>query len=29
MANIYNSVHNYCQKGEIFMLIDGDDELIG
>ena len=29
MANIYKAVHQFCEKGEILMIVDGDDELIG
>lgn len=29
LQNIYNAVHNHCKHGEIVMLVDGDDALIG
>jgi glycosyltransferase involved in cell wall biosynthesis len=29
MANIYDSVHQHCRKGELLVIVDGDDELIG
>ena len=29
MANIYNSVHSFCKEGEILIIVDGDDEMIG
>lgn len=29
MPNIYRAAHQFCQPHEIFMIIDGDDELIG
>ena len=29
MANIYYSVKKYFKKGEILMVVDGDDELVG
>jgi hypothetical protein len=29
MANIYKAVYQHCRKGEVLMIIDGDDELIG
>lgn len=29
MSNIYKAVYGYCKKGELLMVIDGDDELIG
>jgi len=25
MANIYKAVHGYCNKGEILLVVDGDD----
>ena len=28
-ANIYNAGHNHCKEGEIMVLLDGDDALIG
>ena len=27
--NIYNAANNYCKKEEIFVLLDGDDEIVG
>ena len=29
MYNIYRGVYDHCKKGEILLVIDGDDELIG
>ncbi len=29
LENIYNAIHYHCSAGEIVMLIDGDDALIG
>ena len=29
MANIYYSAKKYCREGEILMIVDGDDELVG
>jgi cellulose synthase/poly-beta-1,6-N-acetylglucosamine synthase-like glycosyltransferase len=28
-ANIYNAAHNICSLGEIMVLVDGDDSLVG
>lgn len=28
-ANLYMAAHEYCQPGEVMLLIDGDDALIG
>jgi hypothetical protein len=28
-ANIHMVAHNYCNQGEIMVLLDGDDALIG
>ena len=27
--NIFRSAHNHCKPGEIMVLIDGDDSIIG
>ena len=27
--NIYMAVHEHCELGEVMVLIDGDDALIG
>lgn len=29
MSNIYKAVYSHCQKGELLLIVDGDDELIG
>lgn len=29
MENIYRATHQHCKQGEILMVVDGDDELIG
>ena len=29
MLNIYKAVHSYCREGEIFIVVDGDDVLVG
>ena len=29
MANFYWAAHEFCKPYEIFMIVDGDDELIG
>ncbi len=29
LENIYNAVHYHCNAGEIVMLVDGDDALVG
>ena len=29
LNNIYDTVHNECQLGEIVAIVDGDDSLIG
>lgn len=29
MKNIYNAIHYHCNAGDIVMLIDGDDALVG
>lgn len=29
LANIYNAITNHCKSGEIVMLVDGDDSLLG
>ena len=29
LANIYNGITNYCKSGEIVMMLDGDDSLLG
>ena len=28
-ANIYKVAHNHCKEGEILVMLDGDDSLIG
>ena len=28
-ANVYMAAHEYCKEGEIMILLDGDDSLIG
>lgn len=27
--NLQNAAHNYCLAEDIFMIVDGDDELVG
>ena len=27
--NIYNATHNYCKLGEILVVMNGEDSLIG
>jgi glycosyltransferase involved in cell wall biosynthesis len=29
MPNIYKAAHDYCKPHEIFIIVDGDDELVG
>ncbi len=29
LENIYKAVHYHCSAGEIVMLVDGDDALVG
>jgi hypothetical protein len=29
MQNIYQAVHNHCKDGEIVVMLDGDDSLVG
>lgn len=29
MANIYYAARKECKKGQIFVVIDGDDQLVG
>ncbi len=29
MSNIYKAVYGHCKKGQLLMVIDGDDELVG
>jgi hypothetical protein len=29
MNNIYNAAKSYCKPYEIFIILDGDDELLG
>jgi hypothetical protein len=29
LANLYNGINNYCKSGEIVMILDGDDSLLG
>lgn len=29
MPNIYKVAHEFCKPHEIFMIVDGDDELVG
>lgn len=29
MPNIYRAAHEFCKSYELFMIVDGDDELIG
>ena len=27
--NLQNAAHNYCHPKDIFLILDGDDELVG
>jgi hypothetical protein len=29
MANIHKAVYQHCSRGEVLLVIDGDDELVG
>ena len=29
MSNIYNAIWDHCNKGDIVMLLDGDDSFLG
>ncbi len=29
MINQYYAMHKHCKKGEVVMVIDGDDEIVG
>lgn len=29
MHNIYQAIHHHCSEGEIVVMVDGDDSLVG